>query len=55
MDELGEQIDGLVIGGYWGQGRRGGGMASFLIGLSASQNGKTMCVRPAMVSGQGQG
>ncbi|BGP52608.1 DNA ligase (ATP) [Rhodotorula sphaerocarpa] len=42
MDELGEQIDGLVIGGYWGQGRRGGGMASFLIGLSASQNGKTI-------------
>lgn len=42
MDELGENIDGLVIGGYWGQGNRGGVMASYLIGLSAVENGKTM-------------
>ncbi|GAA5924604.1 hypothetical protein JCM1841_003439 [Sporobolomyces salmonicolor] len=33
MDELGETIDGLVIGGYWGEGRRGGILSSFLIGL----------------------
>lgn len=42
MDELGENIDGLVIGGYWGQGNRGGIMASYLIGLSSVENGKTM-------------
>lgn len=47
MDELGENIDGLVIGGYWGQGRRGGIMASYLIGLSAVENGKTMQVGSA--------
>ncbi|GAA5981421.1 hypothetical protein JCM10908_004104 [Rhodotorula pacifica] len=42
MDELGENIDGVVIGGYWGQGRRSGIMASYLIGLSAVENGKTI-------------
>ncbi|GAA5955325.1 hypothetical protein JCM8115_001915 [Rhodotorula mucilaginosa] len=42
MDELGENIDGLVIGGYWGQGNRGGIMASYLIGLSSVENGKTI-------------
>lgn len=42
MDELGENIDGLVIGGYWGQGNRGGIMASYLIGLSDVENGKTI-------------
>ncbi|GAA5899174.1 hypothetical protein JCM5296_000357 [Sporobolomyces johnsonii] len=33
MDELGETIDGLVVGGYWGEGRRGGILSSFMIGL----------------------
>ncbi|GAA5867873.1 hypothetical protein JCM3774_004706, partial [Rhodotorula dairenensis] len=42
MDELGEIIDGVVIGGYWGQGKRGGLMTSYLIGLSAVENGKTI-------------
>ncbi|KAM0753969.1 ATP-dependent DNA ligase [Meredithblackwellia eburnea MCA 4105] len=33
MDALGENIDGLVIGGFWGTGKRAGRMSSFLIGL----------------------
>lgn len=42
MDELGENIDGLVIGGYWGQGRRHGIMASYLIGLLDTSSGERM-------------
>lgn len=33
MDELGETIDALVIGGYWGSGHRGGRHSSFLVGV----------------------
>ncbi|KAK4699162.1 DNA ligase 4, partial [Phenoliferia sp. Uapishka_3] len=33
MDELGENIDALVIGGYWGTGNRAGRMSSFMVGL----------------------
>ncbi|PRQ77013.1 ATP dependent DNA ligase domain-domain containing protein [Rhodotorula toruloides] len=40
MDELGEKIDGLIVGGYWGQGSRGGRLASFLVGLRGTKNGK---------------
>ncbi|GEM06078.1 DNA ligase [Rhodotorula toruloides] len=40
MDELGEKIDGVIVGGYWGQGSRGGRLASFLVGLRGTKNGK---------------
>ncbi|BGP36353.1 DNA ligase (ATP) [Rhodotorula kratochvilovae] len=40
MDELGEKIDGLVVGGYWGQGGRSGYLASYLIGLRDEVDGK---------------
>ncbi|GAA5909260.1 hypothetical protein JCM6882_003781 [Rhodosporidiobolus microsporus] len=40
MDSLGETIDGVVIGGYWGQGSRGNILASYLIGLKSKVNGQ---------------
>ncbi|GAA5823391.1 hypothetical protein JCM3770_006850 [Rhodotorula araucariae] len=40
MDELGEKIDGLVVGGYWGKGGRSGYLASYLIGLREEVGGK---------------
>jgi DNA ligase-4 len=36
MTEFGENLDLVVIGGYYGSGRRGGGLSSFLCGLRAS-------------------
>lgn len=33
MTEFGESLDVIVIGGYYGSGRRGGGLSSFLCGL----------------------
>ncbi|KAB8068426.1 ATP dependent DNA ligase domain-containing protein [Aspergillus leporis] len=33
MTEFGESLDLTVIGGYYGSGRRGGGLSSFLCGL----------------------
>jgi len=33
MQEFGESLDCLVIGGYYGSGKRGGGISSFLCGL----------------------
>ncbi|GAA6002791.1 hypothetical protein JCM10207_007683 [Rhodosporidiobolus poonsookiae] len=39
MDALGENIDGVVVGGYWGQGRRGGILASYMIGLRGKYQG----------------
>ncbi|KAH8803174.1 DNA ligase I [Xylogone sp. PMI_703] len=38
MTEFGESLDVLVIGGYYGSGRRGGALSSFLCGLKVSQN-----------------
>jgi DNA ligase-4 len=38
MDEFGESLDCVVIGGYYGSGRRGGILSSFLCGLRVSQN-----------------
>jgi len=38
MSEFGESIDCVVIGGYFGSGRRGGTLSSFLCGLRMSQN-----------------
>jgi DNA ligase-4 len=43
MTEFGESLDLVVIGGYYGSGRRGGGLSSYLCGLrvndSNAQNG----------------
>lgn len=33
MSEFGENLDLLVIGGYWGQGRRGNKLTAFMCGL----------------------
>ncbi|KAK2592702.1 DNA ligase (ATP) [Conoideocrella luteorostrata] len=38
MSEFGESLDCVVIGGYYGSGRRGGTLSSFLCGLRASKN-----------------
>ncbi|KAF5865704.1 DNA ligase (ATP) [Aspergillus alliaceus] len=35
MTEFGESLDVIVVGGYYGSGRRGGGLSSFLCGLRA--------------------
>lgn len=37
MKEFGETLDCVIIGGYYGTGRRGGTMSSFLCGLRASK------------------
>ncbi|MBW0473713.1 hypothetical protein O181_013428 [Austropuccinia psidii MF-1] len=33
MDELGETFDVLAVGGFWGKGKRGGKLGSFLVAL----------------------
>ncbi|KAI3391577.1 hypothetical protein diail_7069 [Diaporthe ilicicola] len=38
MNELGENLDCVIIGGYYGSGRRGGFLSSFLCGLRASKH-----------------
>lgn len=38
MSEFGESMDCVVVGGYFGSGRRGGMLSSFLCGLRVSQN-----------------
>lgn len=38
MSEFGESLDCVVIGGYFGSGRRGGNLATYLCGLRASEN-----------------
>lgn len=38
MDEYGEQLDCVVIGGYYGSGRRGGSLSSYMCGLRVDQN-----------------
>ena len=38
MDEFGEQLDCLVIGGYYGSGKRGGMLSSFLCGLRVDES-----------------
>ncbi|KAL3963456.1 hypothetical protein ACCO45_000460 [Purpureocillium lilacinum] len=38
MSEFGESLDCLIIGGYYGSGRRGGMLSSFLCGLRVTQN-----------------
>ncbi|KAF4982645.1 hypothetical protein FZEAL_1752 [Fusarium zealandicum] len=38
MSEFGESLDCVVIGGYYGSGKRGGILSSFLCGLRVTQN-----------------
>ncbi|TEA21530.1 DNA ligase 4 [Colletotrichum sidae] len=38
MSEFGESLDCVVIGGYYGSGRRGGALSTFLCGLRVSEN-----------------
>lgn len=38
MDEFGESLDCVVIGGYYGSGSRGGNLSSFLCGLRVGEN-----------------
>lgn len=38
LNEFGESLDCVVIGGYYGSGRRGGTLSSFLCGLRAGLN-----------------
>jgi len=43
MEEFGESLDCLVIGGYYGSGKRGGGLSSFMCGLRVDDDkGKGM-------------
>ncbi|KAK4460324.1 hypothetical protein QBC42DRAFT_272522, partial [Cladorrhinum samala] len=38
LSEYGESLDCVVVGGYYGSGRRGGTLSSFLCGLRVSEN-----------------
>ncbi|KAI9158918.1 DNA ligase 4 [Paramyrothecium foliicola] len=38
MSEFGESLDCVIIGGYYGSGRRGGFLSSYLCGLRVTQN-----------------
>lgn len=40
MDEYGENLDCVIIGGYYGSGNRGGGLSSFLCGLRVDESKK---------------
>ncbi|GAA5972708.1 hypothetical protein JCM11641_002986 [Rhodosporidiobolus odoratus] len=41
MDSLGENIDAVIIGGYWGAGKKTSGiLASYMIGLRGKINGR---------------
>ncbi len=38
MTEFGEDLDCIIIGGYYGSGRRGGNLSSFMCGLRVDEN-----------------
>ncbi|KAF4461772.1 dna ligase 4 [Fusarium albosuccineum] len=38
MSEFGESLDCVIVGGYYGSGKRGGILSSFLCGLRVTQN-----------------
>jgi len=38
MDEFGESLDCIIIGGFYGSGRRGGILSSYLCGLRVGEN-----------------
>lgn len=48
MNEFGENLDCVIIGGYYGSGHRGGKLASFLCGLRVDEahikHGKLPCI-----------
>lgn len=48
MDRLSDTFDLIVIGAYWGKGKRGGGHAAFLCGLLApgetASDGNPVCL-----------
>ncbi|KAK8108850.1 DNA ligase 4 [Apiospora sp. TS-2023a] len=46
MDDLGENVDVVVIGGYYGSGHRGGRLSSFLCGLRPTKNDIRAGVNP---------
>ncbi|KAK8022398.1 DNA ligase [Apiospora rasikravindrae] len=46
MDDLGENVDVVVIGGYYGSGHRGGRLSSFLCGLRPTRNDIQAGVNP---------
>lgn len=41
MTEFGESLDLIIVGGYYGSGRRGGALSSFLCGLRVSDDHST--------------
>ncbi|KAJ9618859.1 DNA ligase (ATP) [Taxawa tesnikishii (nom. ined.)] len=46
MTEFGEALDCIVIGGYYGQGKRGGKLSSFMCGLRVDQNAVSQGANP---------
>ena len=46
MTEFGESMDCVIVGGYFGSGRRGGTLSSFLCGLRVGQNHKDAGANP---------
>ena len=46
MTEYGESLDCIIIGGYYGSGRRGGNLSSFLCGLRIDENEITKGANP---------
>ncbi|KAJ5587353.1 Nucleic acid-binding OB-fold [Penicillium hispanicum] len=46
MTEFGESLDVVVVGGYYGQGHRGGNLASFLCGLRVDGSHSSQNVDP---------
>lgn len=38
MTEFGENLDCVIIGGYYGSGKRGGGLSSYMCGLRVDEN-----------------
>ena len=54
MDSLGEEVDVLVMGGFWGSGRRGGTLGSFVCGvMDRTEDGDSRCV-PLLSSAVGR-
>ncbi|PYH44556.1 putative C6 transcription factor (NirA) [Aspergillus saccharolyticus JOP 1030-1] len=47
MTEFGESLDLIVIGGYYGSGRRGGALSSFLCGLRVDESSAASSSQPA--------
>ncbi|KAL8768931.1 MAG: hypothetical protein Q9209_004986 [Squamulea sp. 1 TL-2023] len=46
MTDFGEDLDCIVIGGYYGSGRRGGILSSFMCGLRVDENQVNMGANP---------